>query len=132
LQQAQADLIAAQKRLMQTRLVAPFSGTVAQINLSVGDFVSPSQILVIVSDLENIQAKTTDLSERDVLRVQIGAQAEISVDALGESFRATVASISPVADTLGGDVVYEVTLDFEEKPADALGGMTAEVAIDEE
>ena len=131
LQQAQADLVAAQKRLEQTRLVAPFSGVVAQVNLAVGDFVSPSQVLVIVSGLENIQVKTTDLSERDILRVQIGASAEIAIDALGESFRATVVSISPVADTLGGDVVYEVTLDFEEKPAGILGGMTAEVAIDE-
>lgn len=131
LQQAQADLIAAQKRLEQTRLVAPFAGVVAQINVSLGEFVSPSQLMAVVSDLKNLQVKTTDLSERDILRVQLNAPAEIAIDALGESFAARVLSISPLANTLGGDVVYEVTLVFEEDPAGIFGGMTAEVAIDE-
>lgn len=131
LEQAQADFLAAQARLDQTRLVAPFDGIVAQLNVSVGDFVSPAQVLVIISDLNDMQVKTTDLSERDITRVQLGAPAEVSVEALGESFSAVVASISPIADTLGGDVVYEVILTFEESPADLLGGMTAEVAIDE-
>ena len=129
LEQAQADFLAAQARLDQTRLVAPFDGIVAQLNVSVGDFISPAQVLAIISDLNDMQVKTTDLSERDVIRVQLGAPAEISVEALGENFPAVVANISPIADTLGGDVVYEVTLSFEESPSGVLGGMTAEVAI---
>ena len=72
-----------------------------------------------------------DLSERDISRVQLGAPAEVVVEALAESFPAKVLSISPLANTLGGDVVYEVTLVFDENPTGLLGGMTAEVAIDE-
>ncbi len=131
LEQAQADLLAAQARLDQSRIVAPFDGVVAQISVSVGDFVAPAQPLVIVSDLAQMQVKTTDLSERDIVKVQVGAPAEVLIDALGETFPATVASISPLANTLGGDVVYEVTLSFDESPVGAFGGMTAEVAIDE-
>mgnify|MGYP002713112252 CR=1 FL=1 len=131
LQQAQADLVAAQARLDQTRILAPFDGMVAQVSVSTGDFVAPAQTLVIVSDLAQMQVRTTDLSERDIVRVQVGAPAEVLVDALGETFPATVQSISPLANTLGGDVVYEVLLSFDESPNGVLGGMTAEVAIDE-
>jgi len=131
LQQAQADLLAAQTRLDQTRLVAPFDGMVAQVNISIGDFVAPAQTLVIISNLAEMQVKTTDLSERDIVRVQVGAPAEVLIDALGESFPARVKSISPLANSLGGDVVYEVTLNFDENPEGIFGGMTAEVSIDE-
>ena len=131
LEQAQADLLAAQARLEQTRILAPFDGVVSQVAVSAGDFVAPAQPLVIVSDLAQMQVKTTDLSERDIVKVAIGAPAEVLVDALGESFPATVLSISPLANTLGGDVVYEVTLSFDEPVTGVFGGMTAEVAIDE-
>ncbi|HSG44169.1 MAG TPA: efflux RND transporter periplasmic adaptor subunit [Anaerolineales bacterium] len=131
LQQARADLAAAQNRLEQTRLTAPIDGIVAQINIIAGEFATPGMTLVIISDLDHLQVKTTDLSERDIINVSVGDPATITVDALAEEFSGTVTSISPVADTLGGDVVYEVTITFNEQPAGALGGMTAEVTIGE-
>ena len=124
-------MLAAQALLDQTRLVAPFDGMVAVVNVSVGDFVAPAQPLVVVSDVGNMHVKTTALSELDIVRVQIGANAEVLIEALDESFPATVISISPLANTLGGDVVYEVTLSFDDSPAGLLNGMTAEVAINE-
>jgi hypothetical protein len=42
-----------------------------------------------------------------------------------------VVSISPIADTVGGDVVFKVTITFDNQPADLLWGMTAEVTIEE-
>jgi hypothetical protein len=72
------------------------------------------------------------LSERDITNVKVGDPATITIDALNEEFSGQVISISPVANTLGGDVVYEVTIAFEEQPAGALGGMTAEVIIGEQ
>ena len=131
LQQARADLAAAQNRLEQTRLTAPIDGIVAQVNIIAGEFATPGMTLVIISDLDHLQVKTTDLSERDIINVSVGDPATITVDALAEEFSGTVTSISPVADTLGGDVVYEVTITFNEQPAGALGGMTAEVTIGE-
>jgi HlyD family secretion protein len=132
LQQAKADLAAAQNRLEQSRLTAPISGVVAEVNIIAGEFASPGMSLVIVSDLDHLQVKTTDLSERDITNVKVGDPATITIDALNEEFSGQVISISPVANTLGGDVVYEVTIAFEEQPAGALGGMTAEVIIGEQ
>ncbi len=129
LQQAETDLAAAQKRLEMTQIKAPFDGIIAEVKVSIGDFATPAQPLVIITNLSNPLVKTTDLSERDILAVQIGAPALISIDALGKEYEGKVVSISPTADTLGGDVVYEVTLVFTEKPEGILGGMTAEIII---
>jgi HlyD family secretion protein len=131
LQQARADLAAAQNRLEQSRLTAPISGVVAEVNVVAGEYATPGMTLVIVSDLEHLQIKTTDLSERDITNVKVGDPATITIDVLNDEYGGRVISISPIANTLGGDVVYEVTIAFDEQPVGALGGMTAEVTIGE-
>jgi HlyD family secretion protein len=129
LQQARNDLEAAQARLDQTHLTAPFAGMVAQVEVVAGEYATPGKILIVLSQLDKLQVKTTDLSERDIVNVRAGAPATIAVEALGQEFNGTVLLISPLANTLGGDVVYEVTIAFEEQPAGALAGMTADVTI---
>jgi multidrug resistance efflux pump len=131
LQQAKADLAAAQNRLNQSRLIAPLSGIVAEVNVIAGEFASPGMILIVVSDMEHLQVKTTDLSERDIIGVKTGDPATIRVDALNEEFSGKVVNVSPTADTLGGDIVYEVTIAFDEQPEGVLGGMSADVTIGE-
>jgi len=131
LQQAKADLVAAQNRLDQSRLIAPIDGVVVQVNVVVGEYATPGKILIVISDVDQLQVKTTDLSERDITKVQVDAPATISIEALNQEFNGKVLSISPLADTLGGDVVYEVTIAFDEQPAGALAGMTADVTIGE-
>jgi hypothetical protein len=49
---------------------------------------------------------------------------------LHETFDGEVISISPIADTVGGDVVFKVTIAFDEQPKGLLWGMTAEVTIE--
>ena len=129
LQQARANLQAAQARLEQTRLTAPFPGTIAAVNALAGEYASPGQILVIITNTDHLQVKTTDLSERDITKVQIDDPVRILVEAVSEEFEGNVTGISPVANTLGGDVVYEVTIAFVEQPEGLLGGMSAEVSI---
>lgn len=131
LQQARADLQAAQNRLKQTRLVAPISGVVARVDVIAGEYAAPGKVLIVLSSVDQLQVKTTDLSERDVTKVKVGDPAVILVDALGREFSGTVITISPLATILGGDVVYEVTLAFDEQPAGALAGMTADVRFGE-
>ena len=129
LQQARNGLQAAQDRLDQTRLTAPFSGTVGKVDGIAGEYASPGQVLIVLSDTGHLQVKTTDLSERDITNVKISDPARILVDAVSQEFEGEVIAISPLADTLGGDVVYEVTIAFTEQPEGLLGGMSAEVTI---
>jgi len=131
LQQARDNLKSAQDRLEQTRLAAPISGVVAQVDVIAGEYAASGKVLIVLSDVDQLQAKTTDLSERDITKVKVGDPAVILIDALGQEFNGTVLNISPLATILGGDVVYEVTLAFDEQPAGALAGMTADVTIGE-
>ncbi len=130
-QQAQVALEIAQFNLTQGTLTAPFDGTVASISVIPGEFVPSDQAVVTLAALANLQVETTDLSERDIAKVKIGASVNIFVEALNEDFAGKVVGISPRADTVGGDVVFKVTIAFDKQPEDLLWGMTAEVTIEE-
>ena len=69
------------------------------------------------------------MSERDVHNVQINQPARIFIEALSQEVNGTVIDISRIADSLGGDVVYKVTLKLNEQPAGLLWGMSADVQI---
>lgn len=129
-QQAQVALEIAQIDFAEGTLTAPFDGTVASIKVIPGEFVQSDQAVVTLATLNNLQLETTDLSERDITNVRIGAPVTISIEALNETFSGKVIRISPIASTVGGDVVFKVTIAFDEQPSGLLWGMTAEVTIE--
>jgi RND family efflux transporter MFP subunit len=128
-QQAQVALELAQINFAEATLTAPSDAVVASIHAMPGEFVPSDQAVITLATLDNLQLETTDLSERDITQVKLGAPVQINVEALGSSFRGRVVSISPVADTVGGDVIFKVTIAFEEQPQGLRWGMTAEVQI---
>ena len=117
----------AQNNLDATRLVAPFTGEVASVMVSFGDYVSPGQVILVISDINHLHVETTDLSERDVPQVELGQTVTVTVKALNQDVSGTVAVISPLADTLGGDVVYKVTVALGEIPSNLRAGMSVDV-----
>jgi len=129
--QAQAALEISQAELAQSTLIAPSESTVATINIVPGEYVQPNQVVITLATLNLLQLETTDLSERDITKVKIGAPVDISVEALGESLTGKVISISPRANTVGGDVVYKVTIELDKQLEALRWGMTAEVIIGE-
>jgi RND family efflux transporter MFP subunit len=130
-QQAQRALEIAQVNLTEATLTAPFDGTIASIDVIPGEFVPSDQAVITLATLDALQVETTDLSERDIADVRAGAAASILVEALDETFTGKVLRISPVADIVGGDVVFQVTVAFDVQPKGLLWGMTAEVTIGE-
>ena len=130
-QQAQAALEVAQATLAQTTLVAPHDGTVASVNVVPGEYVQQNQVVVTLATLNTLQIETTDLSERDIPKVKIGDPTNIFVEALNADISGRVVSISPIADAVGGDVVYKVTISLDKQPNGLLWGMTTEVTINE-
>jgi HlyD family secretion protein len=130
LQNARDSLTAAEAAYENSRLEAPFAGTVAALNASVGDYVPPGFTVAAVADLTSLRVETTDLSELDVTSVSIGQACTVSIEAIGESIPGHVLSISPLPTTLGGDVVYAVTVELDSMPEGLLAGMSAEVAFE--
>ena len=127
LKQDQLAVQTAQEDLDGIRLIAPFSGEVAAVTASVGDYVSPGQIILVISDVNHMHIETTDLSERDVPEVKLGQVATVSIKALNQNVSGKVSAISPTADTLGGDVVYKVVILLDTIPSNLRAGMSVDV-----
>lgn len=127
--QAKAVWDSAAVSLEQSKLLAPFDGTVVDIQIIPGETVQSGQAVLTLVDLDHFQIKTTDLSERDVTRVKVGQSVDVYIEALGVNVTGKVIRISPIAETVGGDVVFPVTIELSEQPVGLLWGMTAEVQI---
>ena len=127
--QAKAVWDSAAASLTQSTLLAPYAGTVVDIQIIPGETVQSGQTVLTLVDLDHLQIETTDLSERDVTRVKIGQSVDVYIEALGVTVKGKVIRISPIAETVGGDVVYPVTIQLSEQPEGLLWGMTAEVQI---
>ena len=125
--QAKLAVQTAQNNLDATRLVAPFSGEVASIAVSSGDYVLPGQVILVLSDVGHLHVETTDLSERDVPQVKLGQAATVSIKALNQQVAGKVSAISPLANSLGGDVVYKTTILLDKLPANIRAGMSVNV-----
>lgn len=128
-QRVQASVEIAQANLTQGTLTAPFDGIVTSLRIIPGEFVSSNQAVITLATLNALQVETTDLSERDIPNVHIGDPANVFIEALDKNISGKVISISPRADTVGGDVVFKVTIAPDTQPEGLLWGMTAEVQI---
>jgi len=127
--QAAVALRNAKLRLTGTSVYAPFAGTVAALAVNVGQAVMPGQPLLTLADLATLQVETTDLSERDVTKIDIGTLATVSVEALNLELPGHVTTISYRPTVTGGDVTYPVRVTLDETPPGLRWGMTAEVAF---
>jgi HlyD family secretion protein len=114
----------------QSTLTAPFDGIIVSLDVAPAETVVPGQVVIVLGDLSTYRIETTDLSERDVTRVHTGQPANIFIEALNEEFAGQVTEVDRVSSTLGGDVVYKVTLELDRQPEGLLWGMSADVEID--
>ena len=126
---AEAQLAAAQAGLDDLQLLAPFAGTVSELNINASEWVSPGQPVIVLADLDHLRVETTDLSEVDVARIAPGDAVTISFDALPGTVEGTVVSISPRA-SQGSGVNYTVVVAMSETPDGLRWGMTAFVDVE--
>lgn len=126
IENAQAQIEASQSALAELELKAPFAGTVGRVDIHSGEWVIPGRPVLVLVDLEQLRVETTDLSERDVPEVEIGGPVTVFIEALGQEVAGQVSEISPLADTLGGDVVYKTTIELDTLPDGLRAGMSVE------
>jgi len=126
---AKKDLEAAEIALEQAvsafELTAPFDGTVAEINVESGENIGAFQPVLVIADLNNLQVVTTDLSEVDVTKLNVGQRADIIFDALSDQTFSGRIEIIAEKSTGVSSVFFEVTLSLNEVPEDLRWGMTA-------
>ena len=127
---AQAVLMDAQAALDETTLRAPFAGTIAAVNVDLGEPVSPGLAVVHLADLTTWRIETADLSELSVVNVQAGDRVEVAFDALpGVTLAGRVKHIQPIGENVQGDITYTVLVELTQQEARLRWNMTAQTTI---
>jgi RND family efflux transporter MFP subunit len=114
----------------QFTLNAPYDGTIVAVDVAPSETVMPGATVIEMGDLSSYVIETTDLSERDVTRVQVGQPVSVFIEALGSEFTGKVREVALTSTTIGGDVVYKVTIELDQQPEGLLWGMSADVKIE--
>jgi len=113
--QAETALAAAQMALNKMTLRAPFGGTVAKLDVKLGQVVSPGFPIIVLADQSGWLVETTDLTELDVVALRVGGPAIVRIDALpDETFSGRVTDIAAVSTLNRGDVTYVATIALDE------------------
>lgn len=126
---AQAAVDAAQATLDRTHLLAPFGGTVTEVDVNTGDLVNTGDAAFRIDDLANLYIDL-QISEVDLASLKVGQQATLEFDAIPDKqYTGTVTEIGMIGAVSQGVVNYPVTVLITNADEDIRPGMTASVTI---
>ncbi|MBI4671129.1 MAG: efflux RND transporter periplasmic adaptor subunit [Chloroflexi bacterium] len=129
LQSAKANYEAAKRNLDNAKIIAPFDGTIAAVNIVVGQTPASGTTAMVLSNLDDLQLQLA-LSEVDIAQVKPGQQVQLTFDALGTAtYPSQVISVSPVGASSQGVVNYTVTVGLTNPDPAILPGMSASAGI---
>jgi RND family efflux transporter MFP subunit len=119
-------------QLENTKVRAPFAGTVTRKLAEVGEILAPmsaqSQVgIVTLADLHDLEVQA-DVSESQFSKVRVGTPAEILLDAFPDHrFRGEVTDIRPTVDRAKASVTVKVK--FADDPKGVFPDMAAKVSF---
>lgn len=132
LENAKAAVAAAEEKLADLEIRALYDGTISEVNVREGEWISPGMPIIVLADLKHLRVETTDLNEIDVARVKVGDKVNVTFDALPDvKVTGKVTLISPKSSE-GSGVNYTVVIELDEIPEALRWGMTAFVDIEVE
>lgn len=140
---AEAQVTSLEDEVAQTRLVAPVSGVVAEVNLNVdqpassgssaSSAASASSSGSVSGDVVLEVPKTfevvSDVSDTEIGQVKPGQKALVTVAGETTPLRATITTITPMATSSSGVAVYPVDALITTDPPDLYAGSSATVEI---
>jgi multidrug resistance efflux pump len=126
LRQAEISLARAERDLARASLVSPCDCVVQDVTLAAG----ASGGSVTLLDTSQVKFYTTNLNERDVVKLQAGQAATIRLKAFTQTFTGTVSAFLPLSSgTLGSVALYTAVIDLDPAGAALLPGMTGQAEI---
>ena len=126
---AQLDLDTAKQALAQTKLTAPYTGTVTSIMVNEGELAGAGTPLASIADLTTLEIDA-DVDEIDVANVAVGQSVEIRLDAFpGETLNGKLVRLFPAATAQRGSTVYTAIVDFDAKGLKVRPGMGGSLKI---
>ena len=131
LDNAQAQVAAAENALSNYIITAPFDGVVADVAVSVGEQAGAESRAVSIVDTSSWIVETSDITELEVVDIEVGQSVTLIADALDDvEMEGVVTSISQSAYTQSGDVLYTVYIAVEAVDERVRWGMTVEVIFE--
>ena len=103
---SRASLKEAKDNLARTRIFSPMNGTISRLNVELGERVVGTQQmagteLLRVANLNNMEAEI-DVNENDIIKVKIGNETDIEVDAfINKKFKGIITEIANSANIEG-------------------------------
>lgn len=127
---AQASLDQAKAALAETELRAPFTGTIALLNVNLGQQVTAGVSIVRLADFTSWQIETDDLTELRIVGISEGDPAVINFDAIPDlELPGQVSRIRMIGENKQGDITYTVIVKPERFDPRLRWNMTAKVTI---
>jgi len=129
---AAAQVASTQRALDNADLTAPFDGILVDMEeLEPGESVLPGQVVVTLADYSTWMVETQDLTELDVVKVEIGQDVMVTPDALPDlELAGTVESIDRIFTERSGDVLYTVRIRLDESNPRLRWGMTVNAVFE--
>jgi HlyD family secretion protein len=122
-------LAEAELALAQSEVRAPYAGVVAEVEASVGTFVSAGDGAVTVMDTSVLQLDLS-VNEIDVSQLAVGQPVQLNFDALPTAtLTGTVTAIAPIGTAEQGLVYYPVQVAFDAGASEVKVGMTTNATI---
>ena len=135
---SQARIAVAKAALERSRLVAPFDGTIAEVNGELGEYVTPSPVGVLITPAIDIIDNSclyvsAPIDEVDAPEIRAGMTARISLDAFGKQFfEGQVRRVAPYVmdkEKQARTVDIEVIFLSDKDNRNMLPGYTADVEV---
>lgn len=131
LENAKAQVSAAESNLSNYVLTAPFDGVVADVAVEAGEQVGAESRAVSIVNASSWIIETTDITELEVVNVAVGQKVTFTADALsGVTMHGVVTEVSQSSFVQGGDVIYTVRIKAEDVDPRVKWGMTVEVTFE--
>jgi HlyD family secretion protein len=128
LEQARLSLEQAKRSLTNATITAPFDGVITAVNILAGGSGGSSAALSI-ADTSQLHVDVL-VDETEIANVQVGQQAEVTLDALtGITLTGAVANIDPSGTVSNGVVNYSVRVNLDPNDAALKLDMTANASL---
>ena len=125
---AEAALASAQALVDAHELKSSLAGTITNVALQAGQKIAAGQAVFTIADFSSWVVKTDNLTEMDVVNVEVGQKVSVRLDALpGQSLSGEVTHISLFSEEKRGDTTYTVSVVLDQSVPQMRWGMTAAV-----
>jgi len=127
-QEKYESYLSAKEKLEEHNIKAPFNGTVASVDVALGDTVNSGTVIgTVITDQKIIEIT---LNEIDIANVKVGQNATINFDAVSDlTTTGKVFEVDTLGDVNQGVVSYNIKISFDVEDDRIKPGMSVSIAV---